>query len=120
MLKLTSSLIAACLLGACATASTAPNVSVYKYVGSKQCTGGGVTVTALQKQLEDADVSIKGEAGCGNDGRMRPQMCGTADGAIVIFDIPGDQVERAATKGFQPLTQLPGVVKSACRVPSIL
>lgn len=86
---------------ACA-APPPPTVSVYKHLGSVQCSGGGQTVPALARVLADGGVPVLASR-CGTDGRMYPAMCGAADGRIGIFDIAASHAEAAAKLGFRPL-----------------
>lgn len=55
------SLIALASLVACGGGESAvSNVSVYKHFGSLQCTGGGVSLSALALQLTNATVRYNG------------------------------------------------------------
>lgn len=110
-------LVAIAALAGCsgtAPAPPAPSVEVYQYAGSLQCTGGGQSLSAMAKRLDDAGVKVLGSA-CGSDGRFYPAMCGASDGRIGIFDIPAGQAAAASSAGFQPLTKRPGAMKRPCR-----
>lgn len=98
---------------AAAPAKEAAGVGVYKYLGSRQCQGGGTPLAAMREQLERAGVTVLA-ASCGSDGRMRPMMCGAADGAIAIIDVPATALPQAATLGFEPLTKLPEASRGPC------
>jgi hypothetical protein len=95
-------LLAALAASACA-ATPAPNVTVFKPLGSLQCSGGGQTVPALARALADAGVPVLATR-CGSDGRMYAAMCGAADGRIGVFDIAAADAAAAAKLGFRPLT----------------
>ncbi len=93
------------LLALAASACAAPpaaSVTVFKALGSVQCSGGGATVPALARTLADAGVPVLASR-CGSDGRMYPAMCGAADGRIAIFDIAAADAAAAAKLGFRPL-----------------
>jgi len=116
MHKLLISVVATLALGACANierASTEPHVSVYKYVGSKQCSGGGTTLATMMRQLSDAGIPAI-NVSCGVDGKMYPAMCGAADGRIGILEVPEAKVSAAAALGFAPLSNLPEASKTVC------
>lgn len=86
---------------ACA-APPAGRVSVFKSLGSLQCSGGGQTLPALASTLSNGGVPVLASR-CGSDGRMYPAMCGAADGRIGIFDIAAGDAAAAAKLGFRPL-----------------
>lgn len=79
-----------------------PTTSVFKPLGSLQCSGGGQTAQALGRALADAGVPVLATR-CGSDGRMYPAMCGAADGRVGIFDIAASDAAAAAKLGFRPL-----------------
>lgn len=102
------------ILSACADlARVAPGVAVYKYVGSKQCSGGGVPLATMMRQVSEAGVPVQ-NVSCGTDGRMYPTMCGAPDGRIGILEIPEHKVSAAAALGFAPLSNLPEASKTVC------
>ena len=92
---------------------TAATVSIYKSLGSLQCTGGGLTVSALQFQLAAAGIQAIA-ASCGLDGNVYPAICGASDGHIGIFNVPPQDVQLAVTLGFAALSTLPAAVPQAC------
>lgn len=108
---------AAALLPACATGgSTLPDggtLRTYKYFGSVQCSGGGVSLGELQRELKDAGISVL-SARCGIDGNMHAAMCGAPDGKIGILEIPAHQAEAASKLGFLPLKGLPDAREVPC------
>ena len=107
---------AAMTLSACADlprVAPGPGVSVYKYVGSRQCEGGGTPVEKMMRQLSEAGVAVM-NVHCGTDGRMYPAMCGASDGRIGILEVPEDKVSAAAALGFAPLSNLPEASKTVC------
>lgn len=102
------------MLSACAPmGSAAPGIDVYKYMGSKQCSGGGIPLATMMRQLSDAGVPVK-NVSCGTDGRMYTAMCGAPDGRIGIMEIPEHKVAAAAALGFAPLSGLPEATKTLC------
>ncbi len=116
MTRFLISIIALAVLGACAEfgrVAPAPGVSVYKYVGSKQCSGGGTSLATMMRQLSDGGIPAM-NVNCGTDGRMYPAMCGAPDGRIGILEVPGAKVSAAAALGFAPLSNLPEASKTAC------
>ena len=109
-------LISAIALSACAdfgTKAPASGVAVYRYVGSKQCEGGGVSVEKMMRQLSEGDIPVI-NVYCGTDGRMYPAMCGAPDGRIGILEVPEGKVSAAGALGFAPLSSLPGASKTVC------
>jgi hypothetical protein len=52
---------------------------------------------------------------CGDDGRIRPAVCGAPDGRIGIFVIPAAQQAQAARLQFTPLAALPDAREQPCR-----
>lgn len=81
-------------------------VSVFKYTGSVQCAGGGLSLSTMQGQLLAANVQVR-SASCGADGMAYPGACGGPDGRLGIFQVPAAQVQAAGTAGFTPLSTLP-------------
>ena len=107
---------AAMTLSACADLGrVAPGagVPVYKYVGSRQCEGGGAPVEKMMRQISEAGIPVM-NVHCGTDGRMYPAMCGAPDGRIGILEIPENKVSAAAALGFAPLSNLPEASKTVC------
>lgn len=86
---------------------------VYKSMGSLQCSGGGVSLVALQGQLAALNVQVK-SAACGTDGLAHPTACGTTDGKIGVFEVSSSQASAAATAGFTPLSTLPTAKTIPC------
>ena len=116
MSKIVISVVALATLSACAEfgrVPQAPGVSVYKYVGSKQCRGGGMSLATMMRQLSDAGIPAM-NVSCGVDGRMYPAMCGAADGRSGILEVPEAKVAAAAARGFAPLSGLPEASKTVC------
>ena len=93
------------------------SVRTYKYVGSVQCTGGGTSLTEMQRQLTDAGIQVL-TATCGVDGNLYAAVCGGADGGIGIFKVPTQQAEAASALGFAPLSTLPAARVVPCTLPS--
>jgi hypothetical protein len=115
-LQLTLIAIAAGAISACGGGGGgAPDASValYRYLGSVQCTGGGVSLSALERQLQDAGIGVLA-ASCGADGNAYAALCGAPDGRIGILEVPEDKAALAATLGFAPLANLPAAVRLPC------
>lgn len=111
----TALLASSAILVACGNSDGTPtNVSVYKYVGSVQCSGGGIPISTLQRQLTDAGIQVQ-TASCGSDGNIYVAVCGAADGRIAIFDVPVTEAQTATELGFAPLSNLPSATKVACQ-----
>ena len=89
------------------------NNKVFKSMGSVQCSGGGVSLAALQAQLTAANVQTL-SAACGTDGLAQPTVCGASDGRIGIFEISSSQASAAAAAGFTPLSTLPAAKTIPC------
>lgn len=114
--KLVIAMTAALLMSACADmgrVAPAPGVAVYKYIGSKQCEGGGTPVEKMMRQLSEAGIPVI-NVNCGTDGRMYPAMCGASDGRIGILEVPESKVSAAAALGYAPLVNLPEANKTVC------
>lgn len=86
---------------------------VFKSMGSRQCSGGGVSLAALQAQLVAAKVQVS-SAECGTDGVATSAVCGAPDGRIGIFEISSDQAGAAAAAGFAPLSTMPTAKTIPC------
>ncbi len=111
------SLLIALLLGCGGDSKPPPapaGVSLYKSAGSVQCTGGGVSVQEMERQLTGAGIKVLSSA-CGSDGKMYPSMCGSPDGRIGIVEVPDSQVQAAAKMGFAPLSDSPDATKVPCQ-----
>jgi len=100
-------------LTACGGSGDDDGIKVFKTMGSLQCTGGGVSLAALQGQLTAANVQVR-FAECGTDGRPTPTVCGSPDGKIGIFEISPAQSAAASAAGFAPLSTLPGAKTAPC------
>lgn len=92
---------------------SATRVSLYKYSGSIQCTGGGKSLAEMKRQLTDAGIPVLASS-CGADGRVYAAMCGGADGRIGIFEISAKHSQAASVLGFAPLSKLPDATPIAC------
>ena len=117
--------LAAVMLGCQAAETTTPArpaarspatqaATLYKYAGSRQCVGGGISAEDARSALTASGVDVI-EAGCGSDGRMHAAMCGVGDGRIVIVKVPSNQAPAARSQGFAPLGELPDAVPQRCR-----
>ena len=93
---------------------SSPNgVTLYRYAGSVQCTGGGLTLADMNMQLTNAGVLVY-SASCGSDGYIHAGGCGSPDGRIGIFEVPTSQAQAASALGFAPLSGLPYAFKTSC------
>lgn len=108
--------LASLMLGGCGNIGQmahTPGTAVYKDMGSRQCSGGGISLAVLIRQLSDAGVPVT-TASCGSDGRMYPAMCDAPDGRIGIMEVPEAKVTDAIALGFAPLSNLPYASKTVC------
>lgn len=87
--------------------------SVFKSMGSLQCSGGGVSLSTLQAQLVAANVQVR-SAACGTNGLATTTVCGGPDGRIGIFEISPAQAGAAAAAGFTPLSTVPTAKTIPC------
>jgi hypothetical protein len=101
-------------LAACGGGSEPTVTAVYKYMGSVQCSGGGISLATMQQQLASGGVTVLASS-CGTDGKAYVAMCGAPDGAIGIFDVPAEQADRALSLSFARLSDLPNAARVACR-----
>jgi hypothetical protein len=104
------------LLAACNGVSGDPpleRLSVFKSAASVQCSGGGLSLSDMERELTSAGIEVLSSA-CGFDGNFYPAVCGGPDGRIGIFEIPADQADAAARLGFAPLNELPEATKTTC------
>jgi hypothetical protein len=107
--------VAALAGAACGGADGSPEAptAVYRHFGSVQCTGGGTSLFARERELLDAGIHVAA-AGCGIDGNAYPALCGAPDGRIGIFEIGAQHVALATALGFAPLRNLPAAVRLPC------
>ena len=91
------------------------SVRTYKYLGSVQCSGGGMSLNDIKRQLKDAGIEVS-SARCGIDGNMHAAMCGAPDGRIAIVEIPENKATVAAALGFLPLKNLPDATEVPCKL----
>lgn len=116
MPKFLISVVVLAALSACADfgrVAQVPGINVYKYVGSKQCNGGGTPLATMMRQLSDAGVPVM-NVSCGTDGRIYPAMCGAPDGRIGILEVPEAKVSAVGALGFALLSSLPEASKTVC------
>ena len=90
------------------------NVSMFKYSGSVQCTGGGTSLSAMERQLTDAGIQVVASA-CGIDGNAYAAVCGAPDGRIGVLGVSAAQAQAASALGFVPLSNLPSATTVACQ-----
>ena len=100
-------------LGA-ACAAEAPPLSVAISLGTRQCAAGGQQPEDLARRLTESGVRVLAQT-CGTDGRMRPAMCGAADGRLAIFEIPAAQWTAAQALGYVRLDTMPDAQREPCR-----
>ena len=103
--------LAACGGGGDATISA---VSVYKYAGSVQCTGGGNSLSEMGSQLTAAGIPVISST-CGTDGKVYAAVCGGSDGRIGIFEIAEHHSQAASAVGFASLSNLPDATNIPCQ-----
>lgn len=95
------------------TATQLTTVEIFKYVGSRQCQGGGVNLDAMADQLMNAGI-VPVSLACGTDGLTRPSQCGSDDGNINIFEISTTNLNGALFIGYKRLSDLSEPSKTAC------
>ena len=95
------------------TATQLTTVEVFKYVGSKQCQGGGTNLDAMADQLMNAGI-VPISLACGSDGLTRSSQCGSDDGNINIFEISTTNLNGALFMGYRRLSDLGEPSKAAC------
>jgi hypothetical protein len=88
-------------------------LAMFKSLGSLQCSGGGASLPALERQLLDAGVQVLA-ASCGLDGNAYIALCGAPDGRIGVFDLAAQHAAVARALGFAPLSDLPAAVRVPC------
>ena len=89
------------------------STSVYRYAGSVQCEGGGLSLAESQRQLTNAGIQVF-SAACGIDGNAYPAVCGAPDGRIRTFEVPTAQSQLASAIGFAPLSNLASPALADC------
>ncbi len=111
--------LAAAWLAACASepAVSGPAVKMARPLGSLQCTGGGTTPEALQRELAAKGVKARAPS-CATDGRMHAAMCGASDGRLGVLEVDAADQAAAEAAGFKPLEQWRGAVAVPCRTGS--
>ena len=111
-----ASLAIALALGtaACALAPASPQVAMFKSLEGRQCESVGRNADDVAAELTRAGIEVIARS-CGHDGRMRPQMCGAADGRIVIVEVPASNKDAATALGFAPLSLRPDAIRAPCR-----
>jgi hypothetical protein len=82
-------------------------------LGTRQCEAGGTTPQALAQALRAAGLTVLA-VGCGDDGRMRPAVCGAPDGRLAVVELPAEQAARAQSLGWVPLSSLRGAQRLPC------
>lgn len=95
------------------TATQLTTVEVFRYVGSKQCQGGGINLDAMADQLLNVGI-VPVSLACGLDGVSRSTQCGADDGSINIFEIATSNLNGALFLGYRALTELSAPSKTAC------
>jgi hypothetical protein len=88
-----------------------------KSTGALQCSGGGESLAAMQTDLAGGGVQVL-SASRGSDGLSHPQVCGTSDGSLNLFEIPAAQQSAAEALNFGPASKLPTAVPAACPAPA--
>lgn len=90
-------------------------VKIYKYQGSLQCQGGGLSLKQMRQQLLRAGIKAV-KSSCGVDGMIYPAVCGAPDGKINIFTINSKSLVKAQSQGFDLLKNLPDAQSTNCKL----
>lgn len=96
-----------------ANATQLTTVEVFKYVGSKQCQGGGINLDAMAEQLVNSGI-VPLSLACGSDGLQRSTQCGSDDGKINIFEISTSNLSGASFMGYRQLSELSNPTRTPC------
>lgn len=89
---------------------------VYKYDGSVQCQAAADNMAAMGKGLIDHGIKIIRSCK-GNDGLIRPALCGAPTGNINIYEIPATSLQQAIELGFVVLDGQ-HIYKKSCKATS--
>lgn len=81
---------------------------VYKYDGSLQCRGGGVSMAEMASALTENGIHVISSYS-DVDGYYRIALCGATTGVIHVFEIDDSGLDQATALGFRPLSDLPGL-----------
>lgn len=81
-------------------------VWVAKDLGLKQCeqAAGNDALNKTQQSLDQSQVQVL-NAHCADDGMMRAQVCGAAQGKLGIYKIAAFQLEKAQSLGFKQVQE---------------
>lgn len=102
-------LLTALIAGCTPAGATGERVEVWTSAGSVQCEpGSGISAAEAAARLVAAGVTPAGPARAGQDGMMRPAVCGGGDGRVWVIGIAAGDLARARAAGFAPLDELPG------------
>lgn len=93
---------------------SAPFVKVFKYDNSTQCAKDGIALEEMQLELENLGIEVSC-AQKGDDGMMRPMVCGASTGKLNVYRISADKISDAVTAGFKPVSELKGFQDKPCR-----
>lgn len=109
----------AVLLSSCQTEakSNESQVTIFKYDGSLQCEGTGVSIESMKAQLAEQGIPVTC-AESSNDGMMRMMKCGADTGNIHVFSIGGADLSAAEALGFALTSTLPSYPDDACNPAS--
>jgi hypothetical protein len=67
----------------------------------------------MKQSLIDSRIAVI-SASCGNDGLMRPAVCGIETGNVNVFEVSSEALTKVRAMGFQPIKQLEDYSKTPC------
>ncbi len=102
------------VLGSGCGGTSATTVKVFKYDGSVQCGSVGTAVTVMAAELSNAGVAVICSQK-GQDGLAHPTVCGTATGAINIYQVDHTNLAKAETLGFAAVSTLASYQDQTCK-----
>lgn len=87
-------------LTGCNTLPETNLLKVSKSLQSNQCENSGIDISILKEELNTKNINVYSQS-IGDDGIMRPQVCGAPDGKIAIFSIHKNKLNEAKGLGFK-------------------
>ena len=88
------------LAGCAPDVPAGPSVEVARSLGTVQCEPDSGALNRLERELTSAGIQVLARSEA-DDGMMRIALCGSGDGRLGIFTIPGSQLAQAEALGFR-------------------